>query len=124
MGSGDIHPLAPRGILATGFGALLVLYALTSAVVVVESTTESVGAGTLRLESGTVTLERTDASVVIGGTIRDEATAAALIELVLATDGITAAVDLTTIDPDAVAPALSAIRAFLNSASASTEATP
>lgn len=119
-----MQPLAPRGILATGFGALLVLYALTSAVVVVESATESADPGTLRLESGSVTLERTGESVVIGGTTSDAATATALIDVVLATDGITAAIDQTTIDADAVVPALSAIRAFLAPAPDGTEATP
>ncbi|MEM7140855.1 MAG: hypothetical protein AAF548_07445 [Actinomycetota bacterium] len=106
--------MAPSRILLTGFGALLVLYALTAAWIVVNSDTERVDAHTLRLETGGIVIERVDRTVRIEGAFRDEVEREELVDRIVDTTAVDAVIDTTVIDASSPSVDADALIAFVD----------
>jgi len=94
-------PLTPRRILATGFGALLVLYVLTAAWIVVNSNTESASADTERFAVADITVALDDESITLTGRAPSEAFAHDLIDSLATRRDITVVINQLEIDESA-----------------------
>lgn len=109
MATRETTPLAPRRVLATGFGALLVLYALTAAWIVVNSDTESASADTDRFVVQAVAVEVDDTTVSLTGSVPSTREADSVVDAVASRDDITVVINRLSIDPGVASPSLETI---------------
>lgn len=98
--------MTPRRILATGLGAMLLLYVLVAALLVVNSDTDSASADTQRFAVGQIEVTLDGARVQLAGVAPSDPFVADLVDSIAARTDVTVVIDQLVIDPTATLPAI------------------